>query len=913
MTIHRTPRRGTPRKRVPPSQIDYVVIDKPSGYCPKCRKYVEEKGVECKGCNAFWHYVCADVTQETLDDKWDGIDWVCDKHEPNQAVSIPSKQGSVENPDLPKEMKMINLKVNAYTLNRKQTLKKLRASINSPSKIDVKDNSQQYSIKLCLPTFEILVANMIGIGEQWGLSIKAGALDQKGNNVGAQFNLNLCTPSGKIAKTSVNCYPTTSRVVIQLNKSGKESGDWNEKVGSLSKFIYEILDKVIKQIEESSHFEALKENMLKQLNSTKEDEEGIPGLLKLKNLPGETGADQSPSSESLGSDQPHSLMAPENQSKVNDEKEDVPYNGPTSSESTFSEVQKSDGTNPVDATGSDSLEAQSLNQLRLEIKDRNEEVLKLKAELKLQMKMQNDLREKSRESDEKDTKITKIMKMKEQLGITIQTLKDKLSESELVVKSQSAQISTQEETIQVQAKAIEELNLRNECNQEVATLFMDEVLEEENEESDPNQDDTGYKDKVAKLFKDLSAEREKIDLYQLKLKEADSEIAGIKLVHEDEEKNHKNDKEKKDKEIKSLKSALAKMEKNRTDNLEQNKNLNEQLVVVEKSLSVEKSNNANLHDEVNKLVNEVETLKNQNQEKTPPAKVDSYTQTDGSQPCDGLLATLKAEKLKVEKQLKTASVSSQKLSASLEEEKKKYTDLFLQMESVKAELIALKEEANHASTSTPQREREHDEYSNDNEANPESADNLTNNSSTANIGFRLGKICYREALLPGSCLRGPNCRFGHNIRPEIRNNAEIMSEIAKVKEEKLAKCVNEFFRAGSCHKGQACRFSHKINDNHRQDPVLQGKMEEKLRMLTGGRNTTNHNQHHVERSNRLTANQNSAHLSPVQPVYPPQPSAADCGYEFPPPMTAPPALMQNLVNPPQSMQSSGTPQLSSTP
>ena len=45
---HESPKKNTPRKRYPPKHKGYVNIDKPSGFCPKCRKFVKEQGVECK-------------------------------------------------------------------------------------------------------------------------------------------------------------------------------------------------------------------------------------------------------------------------------------------------------------------------------------------------------------------------------------------------------------------------------------------------------------------------------------------------------------------------------------------------------------------------------------------------------------------------------------------------------------------------------------------------------------------------------------------------------------------------------------------------------------------------------------------------------------------------------------------------
>ena len=52
--------------------------DKTSGVCPKCSVYVEgtadDNGVVCVKCEAYWHFNCAEVTQEILDSEWKGIE-----------------------------------------------------------------------------------------------------------------------------------------------------------------------------------------------------------------------------------------------------------------------------------------------------------------------------------------------------------------------------------------------------------------------------------------------------------------------------------------------------------------------------------------------------------------------------------------------------------------------------------------------------------------------------------------------------------------------------------------------------------------------------------------------------------------------------------------------------------------------
>ena len=259
----KTPQKTPPRRRYPPKQEDYVIVNKPSGYCPKCRKFVPEEGVLCPECHAFWHYACADVTKEILDSEWHDEEFLCTNH---RCPTVPEISG----PTLDKSANVsIRVRVNSYTLNPESTVRKMLSSLNCQSKIDPKDQNQQYYVKLCLPTYEILVANLVDLGEQWGITIKEGGVDNKGCNVGTNFNMELCTKSGQIAQTSVNCHNTKSSLHIQLNKGAKGSEGWEEKIACLSSFVYNVLGNVIKQIENSGNFKALKEEMRDHLTTLK--------------------------------------------------------------------------------------------------------------------------------------------------------------------------------------------------------------------------------------------------------------------------------------------------------------------------------------------------------------------------------------------------------------------------------------------------------------------------------------------------------------------------------------------------------------------------------------------------------------------------------------------------------------------
>ena len=98
----------------------------------------------------------------------------------------------------------------------------------------------------------------------------------------------------------------------------------------------------------------------------------------------------------------------------------------------------------------------------------------------------------------------------------------------------------QTETIRKQSKTISDLSLRTECNKEVAMMFMDEVLDENTDDSESSE--VTPKDQIAKLFKELHDEKEKFN-------QNESEIASLKLLLEEEEMKGKKEVGNKEKEV----------------------------------------------------------------------------------------------------------------------------------------------------------------------------------------------------------------------------------------------------------------------------------------------------------------------------------------------------------------------------
>ena len=577
-------------------------------------------------------------------------------------------------------------------------MRKLISDLDVTSSIEPRDSNQQYYIKLSPPAYEILIANMVDFGGQWGLSIKAGEIDSKGTNTGARYNMELLTRNGLQAQVSVNCYNTKSGIHIQLNKGTKACQGWKDKVDCLSHFVNKTLAGAIKQIERSEDFSQLKTQMRTDLTRAKAQlPDGGSEQCYIKALP--SSASSSSSTEQNGIP----TLATKHTSNVECEVQEVLHSetintqegsadscllekSKKSMDSQLFEKSKNcanlqtpekskksaapqllgkyksvhstcatteskcdpklpfsndiiDSTVELDPLTSDTIEAsppaikdieshrtatypsieenghqgqhyQTLNNLRITIKARNDEINQLKSEVKLNGKVRQDLADKNREVEEKVEKIAKIMKNNERLGMTIEALKGDILAMETNVKAHQDTIEQQKEIISKQGKTIDDLSIRTECNKDVAVMFMNEVLDENSDSVDLDEkSDDASKERVAKLFKELQEEREKFDQIVLAKKEDESEIASLKLLIEDEQDKKKCELGKKEKEIKSLKAEIKRLEAVQLDMSERNKTSAREMFDLNEKLESMTKENQSLVSQLLNLEKELENLK----------------------------------------------------------------------------------------------------------------------------------------------------------------------------------------------------------------------------------------------------------------------------------------------------------------
>ena len=470
---------------------------KSSGSCPKCRKYVDSDGVECLDCRTYWHFTCAEVTKDLLLSEWEGKDFKCVKH----------RLAEISNVNI-----CIKVKVKSYTLNPQTTVKKLISNMNCKPKIEPKDRKQQFVIKLCPPTFEIIIANMIDFGDQWGIKIKGGNIDSNGTNVSSTFKMDLCTRSGMDAPISINCYNTTSSLLVQLNKAEKNLEGWAEKVDCLGNFVKDTLGSVIEKIEGSKEFDNLKQMMFIHLEKLKDkiaDGHQIAPELFHQSTDTETTETQATSkcianSSPCAASTPKSAKSPEREIAANGLLNQLRINSPirdkdgdktdklhTSSGVTAEPEQSvmpkiSDSEMPsienVSALKSEieNLEAERKAQIakkNKEINNLNGKVEKLKED---KSRLSSEMSEKEKERKCLETKVT--AQKRELLAVRqeIKTLKEHQIVLQTTIDQQTSIISSQNLVIREQEIALE-------SHFNLATSFMEEI--EDNECEDEGEDD----------------------------------------------------------------------------------------------------------------------------------------------------------------------------------------------------------------------------------------------------------------------------------------------------------------------------------------------------------------------------------------------------------------------------------------
>ena len=256
------------RKAVLPSKFKSFVVDRPSGYCPKCTLYVKDtdEGVVCPPCEAYWHYKCAEVTKEELDEEWSGIQFLCLKHrtekkkEENMITTTPLKLSInlKEEMNFHKEnIEITNIKINKYDLNKKKKAKEKLAKMGAKFEVTANDQNRQYTLTMSTPTYQLFIENIVEIGEQIGINVRRHDTDATGEMTQSQFTVDIQTTNGIDIPISLTCYHTANKLLIQLMGNKTQT-----KIKYLSYFIDSVLGNIIKQIENSDKHGIMKELLI---------------------------------------------------------------------------------------------------------------------------------------------------------------------------------------------------------------------------------------------------------------------------------------------------------------------------------------------------------------------------------------------------------------------------------------------------------------------------------------------------------------------------------------------------------------------------------------------------------------------------------------------------------------------------
>ena len=225
-----TPKKNiTPRKKsVLPAKYREFIVDKPIAYCPKCLLYVRDvdKSVVCKPCQAYWHHACAEATLQDIEEEWDGISFVCQKHreEQNQMVLIPvseidefiNSQEENRNTLDDNEIKITTVKINPYVLNVQAKIKDKLSKMDSAFKITPRDNNRQFYFTMSTPTYHLVLENLVQFGNDIGLEVKRNDEDITKQMVKTQFTLVVRTTDGMCTPISLTGYHTKNSMLAQL-------------------------------------------------------------------------------------------------------------------------------------------------------------------------------------------------------------------------------------------------------------------------------------------------------------------------------------------------------------------------------------------------------------------------------------------------------------------------------------------------------------------------------------------------------------------------------------------------------------------------------------------------------------------------------------------------------------------------
>ena len=851
----------TQRKKTVPAKLDqYVRATAPT--CPKCQKYVKhtDDGVACEKCQAFWHYCCAGVSQNEIDENWSGKPFLCQEHREACPLSTVTASEVAQ-----EESVKVMVKVHSYKLNPQLAVKKLLSAFNLKPTIEPREGKQQYYVRICPPTFELLVANMTEFGQQWGISIKTGGVDSKGTAVSTQFNVELVSRVGHQVKVSMTCYSTTSSIHLQLNKGSKGQPGWEEKMTCFSHFVTHTLQHALLSVEETEEFHNLKEMMrselekskanqidggkksqviqpspstgaladISQCSSLKEAEEG-EGVTKVPPSPGKGNKKktaelvkiQSLEKEKIGLKQEVETLKTHQETLRNtiQSKNDLleTQTKVVSDQQEKLSKQKQEIEDLKIASANHSKFADSFLDCLVAAEGDNE-VLVREHEVNVKQELYKSIQEKddsiSALSEEKSKLEEEVKNLSESLG-KLSDVEEKYSS--LVKKFEAktkenaalvAQIATMEKSVvsrkkDLDASVAEVADLRNE--RESLRIDLVSAREKLNESDNLNE---SLKDELKQLQYSLenpeSHEMYKQLCQQMKLKE--EEITNLQETNAYAEKS-----------LNELKIQVQ--EKEDLVNLVQNQVKDESKLRLEfqEKLSHCEVENQQFSRKVTALTIQLERsrllalLPDESDSESPIVSAHPVPSCQNvprqNVPC---IFEVRGEK-RCHRGNKCAF--DHNFNPTLKNDVEAIETLFHET-SCRIKRCA-KEMVDGVCPNLEQCPHTH------------KSQNPSLNPATKGM-----RICFRELVEEHSCKRkSGTCKFSHKISEEQRNDPSFLEQARKFKDEKASKCINEFEAVGKCHRGLKCPFSHTISEEDRKNSELKKRMADTKNIALGKSN-----------------------------------------------------------------------------
>lgn len=752
-----------------PAKLNNFVRDKLSGHCPGCRAPVKDgqKGVVCEECKAYWHYSCANVTQQEIDNLWKE-EFLCEAHRLSPKVTP-----MMTNSKIGGEQVLVNIKINSYTLDKANKIKFKLDNMEFKTQIEEKDCHRQYTIKVNSVLYQILVENFGKFGDRLGVKPRRFDVDNTGENTQDQYEMSLCNRF----PVSVTYFHTTNKIMVQLKavkdlKGADKAAKTSERILLLRDFVNNKLAVLIEEINNDMRFDTLKVQMISNLNRMLEECSHRQG--------GCNSVSCSPCKLDLGKNLVEVKQSP--------------------LETAEAENNSSNGAiSPRKSPGRKKRCNDDCDKLRVGL---NLRVSTLEKE-KLSLQQKCDTLEKHQES-----------------------LRSTITSKDSLISSQTQIIADHTKTISSQKQLINDMEIKSATHTELATSFLDALVSEGSDDCEDSEVDEGsllqhMHNKIKELQTQMSASIAKVadveterdnlqttvnDLKQ-KLGTKTKEYSGLKTQLCSVEKSVLS----KEKELKDIQSKLADSIAGNESLRVENAKLGAMLANAESKVNelseetqapeTELKNTKMLLDQMNGQLKEKDNKINDQKETIEfieAAKNDAKRQwkeeTSAAKRLQGLLNGEKQLRVKAEEECCLLQTQLTEVKVKFE----RYRSLN------KLNIINSVKEIPRDENATVDHSHINEEVS-----TPEVMDEQamqTNKKSGA-----AQHPCIFELRNEGACLRKDKCKFNHALASSLRDDPIAVSDILSDMSAHTGKCAFEMTQRGSCPGESICKSQHNVN------------------------------------------------------------------------------------------------------